>query len=134
MPKLFTNSSRTILRPPTPVPVHPEPPIINECTLMFDDFASQRIQLPDITTENITSLTEKFKTQIVTPMKTTDPNLAMGEYFTIPASELTTLLAATGDNPEFIQICNAVRQTTNATGPARLSTTHPNMTLFLVAV
>lgn len=116
MPKLFTNSSRTILRPQVPSPTRPQPPIINECTLMFDDYAAQRIQLPEITTENITSLTEKFKTQVEAPMKTVDPNLAMGEYFTIPVSELKTLLAETGDNPEFIQICNAVRQQTNAAG------------------
>ena len=114
MPKLFTNSSRTILKPTVP-PQNPEPPI-NDCILTFEEYAAQRIQLPDITTENIISLTDRFKTQIEDPMKNVDPNLAMGEYFTIPVTELKTLLATDGDNPEFIQICNAVRQQTNSAG------------------
>jgi hypothetical protein len=75
--------------------------------------------LKDTSTQGIEALTERFKTQIANPLNILNPNMAMGEYFVIPVSEITELLSNTGDTPEFIHIYNAVRETKNSQGETK---------------
>ena len=110
MLKLKTNAESKIFKPTIPVP-----PGSNICMSTYDQYKNQRVS-KDISTQNIEDLTNRFKTGIAAPLNTINPDLAMGEYFVIPVSEITELLSSTGDTPEFIHIYNAVRETTNSQG------------------
>ncbi|MBK8609201.1 MAG: hypothetical protein IPL84_04460 [Chitinophagaceae bacterium] len=124
MPKLKTNAERIItlgIQPPVTSPA--------KCTSTYDEYKDQRVEQSDLAAENIEELTDRFKTKISAPIKAINPNMEMGEYFVIPVSELREMLDASGDNPEFIHICNAIREAPNSEGVAK---TFP--VVFLVPV
>ena len=124
MPKLKTNAARLVVRAN-------EEPIGSraKCTSTYDEYRGQRVEQPDVEDENIEELTDRFRTKISAPIKAINPNMEMGEYFVIPVSELREMLDASGDNPEFIHICNAIREAPNSEGVAK---TFP--VVFLVPV
>jgi len=112
MPKLKTNATRRIITPP---PTSPSPPF-GLCTNTYDKYVAQRVDEPDVTSENIESLTQNFKIQISDPVHALNPDIEMGQYFVIPVSELREMLDGSGDDPEFVHICNAVRRAPNSDG------------------
>lgn len=111
MPKLITNANRVINKPQPPFPLP-----ANVCTSSYDQYVAQRQVLPDVTNENVEALTEKFKAQISDPIHQLNPSIEMGQYFVIPVAELRQMLDDSGDDPEFIHICSALRDTTNSMG------------------
>jgi hypothetical protein len=108
MPKLLTNSSRK----PIPEPVGNQ---LGFCISSYEEYVAQRETQNDVSQENIQQLTADFKTKISTPIKTINPNMEMGEYFVLPVNEIKQMLES-GDNPDFIHVCNALRDTKNASG------------------
>jgi hypothetical protein len=113
MPKLKTNQSRKIT-----VPVPPGP-IVNHCISSYEEYVQQRTTETDITKEKIEDLTRSYKSNIADPIHTINPNIEMGEYFVIPVSELREMIDQSGDNPEFIHICCALRSLTNSIGEVK---------------
>jgi hypothetical protein len=103
MPILITNDKRT------PVIQIPGTPGI--CVKSYQDYVSQRVDSLD-THENITQLTEDYKSKVVEPLKAINANIVVGEYFVIPVPELRRMLDS-ADQPDFVHICNAVRDAKN---------------------
>lgn len=124
MPKLKTNAERIVLRAN-------ELPVTSpaKCTSTYDEYKNQRVEESNLASENIEELTDRFRNKISAPIKAINPNMEMGEYFVIPVSELREMLDTSGDNPEFIHICNAIREVPNSQGVAK---TFP--VVFLVPV
>jgi hypothetical protein len=108
MPILITNTSRR--------PTLPSPSVITGfCVSSYSEYVSQRVEVPNVMQENIKQLTTDFKNKISTPVNALNSNIEMGEYFVIPVPELRRMLDS-ADNPDFIHICNALRDTPNTNG------------------
>lgn len=112
MPILFTNESRK-----------PNLPMLstksNFCVSSYEEYLLQRVPVKDVKAENIEQLTSDFKTRVAIPVQQKSPDIEMGEYFVIPVSELQQMLSS-GDNPEFIKVCNALRRTRNSKNEEKL--------------
>ncbi|MEJ0102756.1 MAG: hypothetical protein WDO19_09465 [Bacteroidota bacterium] len=111
MPKLLTNNSRK------PIP-QPTTSKISFCISSYEEYIAQREIQDDITQENIQQLTTDFKEKISDPINALNPDIEMGEYFVIPVNELKQMLES-GDDPDFIHVCNALRETKNLAGETK---------------
>lgn len=105
MPQLFTNGSRKPIEPSATATA-------NICTATYEEYRAQRL-LENVTGEDLQTLTADFKTKVIDSLKSNNPDIEMGEYFVIPVAEIRQMLDS-GDNPEFIHVCNALRATVNS--------------------
>ena len=90
------------------------------CIASYDDYLAQRVEVPDVSVENIEEITNSFRTAISGPVHTLNPSIEMGEYFVIPVQELREMLDKSGDSPEFIHVCNGLRSMQNSAGEIKL--------------
>ena len=86
------------------------------CISSYEEYLEQRTTETDITSEKIEDLTRSYKINIADPIHTINPNIEMGEYFVIPVEELREMIDRSGDSPQFIHVCCALRSLTNANG------------------
>lgn len=112
MPKLKTNEKRNVVVVPNPEIT--EPGLF--CTASYDDYLKQRVEVEDFNHSEVQDITEVFHSSISNPVHVLNPLIEMGEYFVIPVRELREMLDHSGDNPEFIHVCNGLRSVKNSAG------------------
>lgn len=106
MPKLWTNKAREFSMP------NPNSTTDMACITTYDEYLKQREHTCNVKMEKIDGLTNDFKKKVSDPVKLiSNQTVQMGEHFVIPVKELKEMLNNSGDNPEFIQVFNAMRET-----------------------